>query len=186
MGKAKITHRQDDEKRRKNNVIISLVIVLIMGFSAVGYVFISGGAPASQQNGQMTDFPLTEGAFRDTAGNTYWGAVKNNEQFVYLSVEGYDERTDIEQIAQRLENQRVVELFVGDNITDSNAIFTLEKKISNAFEISFVRVENSTCDKDSKLILTSRENITGNCMILKTNDLTAEEDVMILSYHMLK
>jgi hypothetical protein len=186
MGKAKISHKKDDEKRKKNNVIVSLVIVFIMVLSMVGFVVMSGGNPQGQQNGEISDFPLTENAFRDTAGNSYWGAVKNSEQFVFADVEGYEQRTDLIEIAEKLKNQRVVELYIDDNITDSNAKFMIEQKISDAFEISFAQTEDMSCDKENKLIITSSNNISGNCMIIQTSDQFAEEDTQTLAFHMLR
>ncbi len=184
MGKIKT--KIDHEKIRERNVlIISLFIAVIMIFSIVGFALMSGG-PSGSSSGSM-DFPLQAGAFRDDIGNTYWGAVKNSEQFVFYSVDGFDERQDIGLLAQRMKNYNLIEVFVDSNFTDSNALYMIENKISNAIDINFVRVNDGSCDMENKLIVSNNVSYEdGNCMKFIVSNENASIEADMLAYHMLK
>lgn len=176
---AKGTQKKNEEKRPK---VAALILLVIMLFSVAGFALM--GVPFNSQtdaSGNPQFLSLQEINYE---GQTYWVAIEDGEQFVYESIEGFDQRTDLAQLATSLKEKESVQIYVDESFTNSNARFLTDKAL-RAFNIEHNQVQDSECT-NNKLIFTNPENedlYQGECLVFSATNEEALREAEIVTYH---
>jgi hypothetical protein len=181
MAKEKVKKKKEDSDT--NGGIMVWVILIIMVLSILGFAFMSGGGRSSSSSEELPE--NLEFQQFDNNGQIFWGGIRNSEQFIFLSLDGYENRTDLENAATKLKNTSHVNLYIDGNFTGQDSLLAFDK-IFRAWKIT----KNSTTDLDcSSPTLVLTHNISGyddNCIIFQTQEGNAFSDAQILAYHMIK
>ncbi|MDA3855834.1 MAG: hypothetical protein PF569_06230 [Candidatus Woesearchaeota archaeon] len=172
------------EKKEKNKVLIpSIVLLVIMVFSMFGFAL--SGSGGSSSSGDGSDIAFGQNFQNPQTGELYYGTVKNGEQFVYNTIDGYDAALVEAGIARKLKELSYVNLYVDSDFNSSNARYLIEKSL-RANDIVYNQVFDGECSENT-LVLTINPLYNGSeCIKFIASNKDAEERAKILSYHLVK
>ncbi len=157
-------------------IMLALMVLSILGFAMVGIPF------SNSEDGNPKNLPFGQ---YEQQGQTFWAAIKNEELFIFETIDGYEERQDMNEIAQKIKTLSYIEIYLDEGYSDSNIPFLVENKLSNAYGYTTQRISEEQCNENT-LIITYDSEKTGGCMILKTSLGEEQRDSNILAYHMVK
>ena len=168
------------EKKDNKTIFMSLFILVIMLLSVAGFALMSGGGGAA--SGEVPDeFPLQQIEYE---GQVFWYAIRNSEQFIFESIDGFEEDLVMKGLASKIKSQDVVEIYVDDNFTNSDSLFLVEKAL-RGIKIPFGRVDEFKCESNT-LVFSDNESLSGDCMKFIASNEDAYEKANMLVYHLVK
>ncbi|MFW5704876.1 MAG: hypothetical protein ACOCXG_03445 [Nanoarchaeota archaeon] len=174
------------KKNNKDNkkLIMSWVLIIIMIASLGGFALMGTGGNSGSNNGDADEIPFQQ--FQDPeTGQIFWGAVKNGEQFIFMDISGYDNRTQLSNLATEIKTKSYVDLYLAENFTSFDSVYLIEKAF-RGLKIESQRINNIT-DCSNTLVLTN--NATGfdeSCMIFAPEQGEEYLDTEILVYHLIQ
>ena len=176
---------REEDLQRKNRYI-GLFMLGMMLFSIAGFAFLSsgGGGFGSSGSSSVRDIPLQN--FQTDTGEIFWGAIKNQYEFVFMDISGFDENFEMEKLANNLKDKNNVFIYVDDNFDSSDSIFLI-RKILSAYDINSAYLNEFECSSNS-LILTNNMSLEvhEDCMIFNVEEGTEFYNAESLVYHLLK
>ena len=175
----KDTHEKQIEKR---NLYIGIFILIIMLSSIVGFAMMSGSGEIGQNNNQIPK----ELAFKEVEqdGQVFWVAIKNHEMFVFDNIDGFENRTDLRELATQIKLKKDIKIYVDEGFESSDSEFMINK-ILVGLQINQNKVLEKTCDENT-LVLTNNASFEGNCMKLISNKGEEYTNTNILVYHLVQ
>lgn len=172
------------QKKTEHKTTSSLIMLVIMVLSIGGFAMLGSSNSGSSED-KTQNVPFQEFNYQ---GQNFWGARINSEEFIFQSIEGYEEKANIAQAAQKIKTAQTLSVFIDKGFVDSNGPFLLEQKIAPAFNIPVQRIQNLSCD--SPTVVFSLENSTTQIpdSCIKVISKLGEEanDAQILAYHLVK
>lgn len=181
-------YERDAKRQERSKKVASLVILVIMALSVLGFAFISGGGQLENSNGTSNNFPFNLNAFQNpTTGELYPGAVINNEQFIFLDgVDGYEDFQNLNELGKQIKQNDVLNIYVNSNFTSDDALFVIEQKLFNAFDIASNRVQNLSCETPTLVMTNGFKEEFSNCLVFEAPKGEESRFSDILAYHMVK
>lgn len=182
-------HVHGEVKVSRKTKIMSFTLLGVMVFSILGFAFISsGGNFGNDSTSGSTDIPLQASVFQNSqTGEAYWGAVKNGERFIFTNgVDGFDERLDLEELANSLKAISFVNIYIAEDYISSDSIYLVEKAL-NGLSIPNARISgNVTCNLDTLAFVLENSSFGEGC--LKFSSPQGEEyyNSEVLVYHLIK
>lgn len=178
--------KKNEEGVRTSVKVMAIILILMMATSILGFVFMLSpfalsGSSDSNQN-LPSNLPLQQ---FEQEGVVFWAGIKNDEIFQFETIEGFDEREDLNLLVQELEQKDSIQLLIDPEFTNSNVLFMLEQKIPAALELTVSRASPETQCSPSVLAVTYNENIENydGCLIFAPSRDDENREVEILSYH---
>jgi hypothetical protein len=162
----------------------ALILLVIMIFSIAGFAMI-GSNYSGNSNDDTRNIPFQQFQYQ---GQTFYGAVINGEEFVFQTIDGFDQREDIAQIANQIKQASSLQTYVTSEYTDANGPFILEQKYSAAYSIPVTRIQNLSCETPTVVFTTnnSTEEIPEQCIVFKPMPGEEAQDALILSYYLIQ
>ncbi len=173
-----MTHSKSNEIKPPKTA--SLILLAIMLISIVGFAFVG----TSSDTSSTTSLPF--GEYQTTTGSV-WAAVINEEQFVFEEIDSLAQNQELEPIATSILNSNLVNVYVEDNFSNLDGAFLLEQKISAAYNIPIVRVQNLSCETTTTVVFTyNATNYDSSCLTIES--IPGEEfyDANSLMYFLVK
>ena len=187
MGKEILNKKNgnDDEGINTTTKVASLFILGIMILSMGGFALMSGGGFGSGSNDNLpsnVDFQK----FNDqTTGQEFWGAIKNSEQFIFMTIDGYDNNTVMANLADEVKSYQSITIFEDTDFESPDALFLFEKSL-RGLSIPTQRIVDVNCNAGTIIFTHNVSNYDGDCMIFDVPE--GEEHIYseILTYHLIK
>lgn len=179
--------KRDVVKKKKvkfdGNFWMSIFILTIMVLSIVGFAMMSGNY--GSKGGSSTSLPsnLDLQEFNQN-GEVFWGAIRNNEQFVFMNIEGYDSNLVMAGLARRIKSQSSVNVYVDLGFESSDSLYVVEKAL-RGLKIDSHRVSESECNSNT-LVFTNNASFEGDCMKFISSNAEAYANADVLVYHLVK
>ena len=167
------------------NFWASIVLLVIMIASIAGFALSSGGGVNSGGDGNLpSEVPFQQ--FQDPNTNqTFWGAIKNNEQFIFLNITDYDNRTDLGNLAGLIRNQQSLSIYVDESFNSAESEFMFDK-VLRGLQISSTRISNFTKCTPNTLVLTINNTYDGDCIVFNPKLGEEYKDSEILTYYLIQ
>jgi len=172
-------HEKSVERR---NFYISLFIMAIMLLSIVGFAMMNSNQSVSTEDGTIPKELEFKQVEQD--GQIFWVAIKNYEIFIFETIDGYDARVDMQDLANQIKSKKEIKIYVDNDFESSDAIFMVDK-VLNGLQITSEKVQTKTCDENT-LVLTNNKSFEGNCMKFISNKGEEYKDINILVYHLVQ
>jgi hypothetical protein len=151
----------------------------IMIFGTIG--FSMSGSGTSSSDGTPSEIPFQE---FEQDGVVFWGAIRNSEQFVFQTIEGYDGALVESGIANKLKQQEMVNIYVDDGFNESSAVFLIEKAL-RGIKINSYQITELDCSSNT-LVFTTNTSFSGECIKFISVDGEAYNKAQIITYHLIK
>lgn len=169
--------------KRDKSFWMSMFILVIMVLSLAGFAMMSGGGGSSSSSTSNADYSLSQR--QTTTGEMVWAAKLNGEQFVFFSIDGFEDDSEMASLADSLKTKSVVNVYVDSNFTFSDARFLLEKSL-NALKIPYQSLSEEICDENTIILITSFRNESSCMQFVAISQDEASYKAQSLSYHMIK
>ena len=182
MSRQKKTEEQRIEFN--TNFWVSIVFLIIMILSIVGFAMMSSGGASSSNTGEMPEnLPMQ---IVEYEGNTYYVSIKNSEQFVFTpdGVELFQSDLITAGIANKISAAESLKIVSLGNFTSADADYLLEK-VLRANKVPFEYVQDGSCDSASTLVLTNNI-VEGDCIQFISSNEEAYEKMTSVVYHLVK
>lgn len=171
-----------EEKIEKKRMIMSLFVLAIMVFSVMGFALMMGGGSSSSTNPQ--ELPLQQMS-DPNSGQQFWGAIRNGEQFIYMDIVGYENNTEMANLAQSIKSFQNINIYVDEGFNSSDSLYIVEKSL-RGIKVEFSRVAQSSCESNTLVFTTNATGFTGDCMVFESDLGSAYMQAEVLSYHLIK
>lgn len=168
------------------NFWASMILLVIMVLSIAGFA-LSGGSVGSSSNSNSNSMPseIPFQQFQDQeSGQIFWGAIRNSEQFIYMNITGFDNRTDLINLAAEIKQHTYINIYKDSSFNSAEADYVLDKAF-RGIQIGTQKLTNETCDSNT-LYLTTNQNFTGDCMIFHPEVGQEYNDANILVYFLIQ
>jgi len=176
-------NNKKEKKRVKldGNFWVSIIFLVIMVMSIAGFAMISGGGYSSSgsSNNLPSDLDLQQ---FDQDGQIFWGAIRNNEQFIFMDIDIPEADTKALDIANQIKSKNMIKIS-NDNF-DASSQLILEKALTG-LKIPYSISNETICDENT-LLLTYNLNTTGDCIQLVANETSAYQTSNDVVYHLIK
>jgi len=162
----------------------SIILLIIMIASIAGFALSSGGG-SSAGNGQIpSDLPFQQ--FQDpNTGAIFWGAIKNNEQFIFENITGYENRTDLANLAGEIRSKQTLNIYVALDFNSAETEYVFDK-IVRGLQFNSTKIQNLTnCDANT-IVLTLNNTFEGDCMVFNPEKGEEYKDAEILTYYLVQ
>jgi hypothetical protein len=165
--------------------ISSIILIILMFGSSIGFIFIFSiyYNPLTQQQNQ-NELPFQQ---FENEGQIFWGAIKNSQEFLFLNISGFEERRDLEKIANKIKNNTKLNLFVlpDFNSTDKDSIlFEIEKSLKGLkIEYKTLILEEELTNDIKNLVFTKTKKVYPNSIIYSNENYN---DSKILQYFLIR
>lgn len=181
--KKQISSKKEYERKQEKKItFMSVFILIIMCLSVVGFAVISGGGRSNSDNGLPSEIPFQQ--FQDpNTGTIFWGAVRNSEQFVFESIDGYEEEVGLSEIANNIKSKNSVSVYVDGSFNSPESVYLIEKALKG-LKIDYVETVDDSCAVN-KLVLTGNRSFSGDCLVFESLENTYDK-TEILVYHLVK
>ena len=182
MESNKLNLNKRAEIKKDSTFWMSMFILIIMVFSTLGFALMSGGGSTSSSDGSLP----SEVVFQqfENEGQVFWGAIKNNEQFIFMSIDGFDADLVSTGLANKIKSQTSVELYIDDEFTSSDALYLIEKAL-RGLKIKYNRTNDLKCESNTLVFMTN-SSIEGDCIKFISNNDDAYLKAETLTYHLVK
>lgn len=191
----KMTNKKREEKEIKNGIHFknlkldstfwtSFILLLIMVLSIVGFA-LSGSGVDNGNDGQLpNEIPFQQ--FEDpSSGTIFWGTIRNSEQFIFLDINGYDNRTDLANIAGQIKLYQNLSVYIDSDYKSADSQYLISKALKG-IKINEVKLNTlETCTEDT-LVLTLNESFEGNCIKLISKEGEEFRDAENLVYFLVQ
>lgn len=159
MGKGTKKIKKKDENQKKV-FWMSMLLLVIMVMSVLGFALtMTGGAPSSD-NGLPSEIPFQE--FQDpNSGQVFWGAVRGGEQFIFLTLEGFSNQSDLAELAYNLKEYESINTYTTAGFNQSSSEFLIKKAL-RGLRIDTNNVYELDCREPTLVFGT--EVVNENCM----------------------
>ncbi len=178
----RIKKENHEKEIKRKNLYISIFILIIMVSSIVAFAIMSSNSDISTNSNEIPK----ELAFKQVEqnGQFFYVAIKNHEMFVFETIDGFDTRVDLANLAAQIKSKKDIKIYVDKNFESSDAIFMINK-VFTGLQISSNIITEQTCDENT-LVLTNNASFSGNCMKFISNKGEEYADSNILVYHLVK
>lgn len=179
--KKNVSSKKEDSVEKKR-VVMSLFILVIMVFSVAGFALMMGGGTGNGDGNTPNEVPFQQ--FNDQqTGQVFWGAIKNGEQFIFMSIEGYENNTQMANLAEKIKTKQSINVYVDESFKSSDAVFLIEKGLTG-LDIDHNRVTEKQCTENT-LVLTTNSIGYESCMVFESENSNAYQKADILVYHLI-
>jgi len=179
-------NKKEDNYDEPQGKVAAIIILIIMVLSIAGFAVLMGGpAVDNGSNSNLaSEVPMGEIFQNPNTGEVYLGTIRNNEQFIFQDITGYEEDLQMLDIAENIKSKEVIEVYVDSTFNSDESVFLIEKALTGIKKI-YTRTLDSTCTTN-KLVLTTNETFDSNCIVFSTalNDEYRRADILV--YHLVK
>jgi len=173
----------DDPKGRG----AAIFLLILMVFSVAGFAVLMGGPAVDNSTGSSktpSEVPFG-GIFQNSqTGEVILGTVRNNEQFIFQNITGYDNNTQMLDLAERIKSSKKIEIYVDTNFTSKDSLFLIEKALKGIKKDNS-RIQIEKCEANT-IIFTNNPNKSGNCGIFYAPKGEEYKQADILVYHLVR
>jgi len=162
----------------------SIILLIIMVASIGGFALSSGGGNLGGDSTLPSEVPFQQ--FQDpNTGTIFWGAIKNNEQFIFQNITGYENRTDLANLAGKIRNNQILDIYIAPDFNSAETEYAFDK-IVIGLNLNSTRIQNLTnCDANT-IVLTLNNTFEGDCMVFNPNKGEEYKDAEILTYYLVQ
>ena len=169
----------DKKKDEKNKVLIpSLVILFLMVLSIVGFSMQQGGG---SEGSTSSEIPLQQ---FEQQGQVFWGAIKNNEQFIFLNIDTFEQEVELANLANQIKLRDNIGVYIDSNFSSDESLFLLDK-VFRGLKIDKQNLFQEQCI-EGVLYISNQDNLEGNCMKFIPEQGLEYNKTEVLVYHLIK
>jgi len=180
MVQNKIKQVKSGKVKKDSTFWMSIFILIIMVLSVLGFA-LSGSSGSKGSDNHPSEVPFQQ---FDNNGQVFWGAIKNNEQFIFDDIAGFDEDNATAALANRIKSQNNVEIYIDGNFSSNEALYLIEKSF-RALKIKYNKTKDKKCDSNT-IVLTNNDTLKGDCIKFVSTNEEAFNKANVLTYYLIK
>ena len=158
---------------------VLMLILMVASIVAIG----SGSSQSSNtESGLPSNIDFQQ---FDQEGVTFWGAIKNKEQFIFMNITNYENRTDLMELSDSIKAQSSMIIYQDKDFQSYDSKFLIQKAFKG-LQIELIEsTEEPVCNANS-LVLTYDKTLSGDCLQFVTSEEKSYNDAENLVYFLVQ